>query len=87
MPKPVKEEQLRDATMGPELLLRPDFEVGEAKGFSFFGKVKLAKEAINPNVDGKRVPAAIGVKKNAARDFGADTRQGLESGGGLSGGK
>ena len=37
--KPVKEKELRDAAVGTELLVRPDFEVGEAKGLSSFGEV------------------------------------------------
>jgi hypothetical protein len=37
--KPVKEKELSDAAVGAELLVRPDFQVGEAKGLSSFRKV------------------------------------------------
>jgi hypothetical protein len=37
--KPVKEEELSDTAVGAELLVRPGFQVGKAKGLSFFGEV------------------------------------------------
>jgi hypothetical protein len=35
----VKEEELSDAAVGAELLERPGFQVGKAKGLSSFGEV------------------------------------------------
>ncbi len=61
MTEPVKEEELSDAAVGAELLVRPGFQVAKAKGLSFFGEVELAKKAIDPNIDGEGVPAPIRV--------------------------
>jgi hypothetical protein len=37
--KPVKEKELSDAAVRAKLLVRPGFQVGEAKGFSSFREV------------------------------------------------
>jgi hypothetical protein len=57
----VKEEKLGEPAKRAELFLRPLLEMGEAKGFSLFWEVELAEEAIDPNIDGKGVPAPIRV--------------------------
>ena len=81
----MEEEELGQSAKRTELFLSPHFEVGEAKRFSLFRKVELAEEAINPDIDGKGIESAIGVKKNAAGDFGAHPRELLEMLGGLLG--
>jgi hypothetical protein len=57
----VKEEKLGEPAKRAELFLRPLLEMGEAKGFSLFWEVELAEEAIDPDIDGKGVPAPIRV--------------------------
>ena len=66
MTKPVEEKELSDAAVATKLLVRPNFEFGEAERLSFFGKVKLAEKPIDPNIHGKGVPAPIGIQKDAA---------------------
>jgi hypothetical protein len=38
----VKEEELGEATAGTKVFLGPLFEFGNAKGFSFFGKIEFS---------------------------------------------
>ena len=38
---PVKEEELGEATVGSEMLCGPFFKLGQAKGFSFVGKIEF----------------------------------------------
>ena len=39
---PVEEEELGKATVGPKVFLGPLFEFGNAKGFSFLGKIEFS---------------------------------------------
>ena len=39
---PVKEEELGEATVGSEMLCGPFFKLGQAKGFSFVGKIEFS---------------------------------------------
>jgi hypothetical protein len=39
----VEEQELGETTVWAELFFGPKFKVGVSKGFSFFGKVELAK--------------------------------------------
>jgi len=55
----VKQEQLGEPAVWTEMFLRPDFEIGESKRFSFLRKVKLAQEAIDPDVDREGVEPSI----------------------------
>ena len=82
----MKEEELGESTVGSEMLRRPFFKLGQAKGFSFVGKIEFSQEAINPNIDGESVPTAVGVKQDATGDFGANSWQEFETGGRLRGG-
>ena len=59
---PVKEEELGEATVATKVFLGPLFEFGNAKGFSFLGKIEFPQEAIDPNIDGESVPTTVGVK-------------------------
>jgi len=79
----VKQEKLGEAAVGAEMFLRPDFEIVETKSFSFFRKVKLAQEAIDPDVDREGVEPSIGIKENTPGDFRPDPGKGFEMGGGL----
>jgi len=83
----VKQEKLGKAAVWSEVFLRPDFEIGQTKRFSFLRKVKLAQEAIDPDVDRKSVEPSVGIEKNAPRDFWPDPRECFEMGGGLWGGE
>jgi len=83
----VKQEELGEPTVWTEMFLRPDFEIGEAKRFSFLWKVKLAQQTIDPDVDREGVEPSVGIKENAPRDFWSDPRKGFEMGGGLGCGK
>jgi hypothetical protein len=38
----VKEEELGEATVGSEMLGGPFFKLGQAKGFSFVGKIEFS---------------------------------------------
>jgi hypothetical protein len=69
------------------MFLRPDFELGEAKRFSFLWKVKLAQQTIDPDVDREGVEPSVGIEKNAPRDFWPDSGKGFEMGSGLGCGK
>jgi hypothetical protein len=82
----VKEEELGEATVAAKVFLGPLFEFGNAKGFSFLGKIEFPQEAIDPNIDGESVPTAVGVKEDAPGDFRADSWQEFEVGGSLRGG-
>ena len=82
---PVKEEELGEATVGSEILGGPFFKLGQAKGFSFVGKIEFSQEAIDPNIDGESVPTAVGVEKDAAGYFGSDSWELFEVSGGLWG--
>jgi len=79
----VKQEQLGEPAVWTEMFLRPDFEIGESKRFSFLRKVKLAQEAIDPDVDREGIKPSIGIKENAPGDFWPDPGEGFEMGGGL----
>ena len=81
--EPVKQEELGEATVWAEMFLRPDFEIGETKGFSFLWKVKLPQEAIDPDVDREGVESTVGIKENTAGDFWTDPGKGFEMGSGL----
>lgn len=59
---PVKEKELGEATVATKVFLGPLFEFGNAKGFSFLGKIEFPQEAIDPNIDGESVPTAVGVE-------------------------
>jgi hypothetical protein len=83
----VKQEKLGEAAVWAEMFLRPDFEIVETKRFSFFRKVKLPQEAIDPDVDREGVEPSVGIKENAPGDFWSDPRKGFEMGGGLGCGK
>lgn len=83
---PVEKEELGKATVGTKVFLRPIFEFGHAKGFSFFGKIELSQEAIDPNIDGESVPTTVGVEQDAAGYFGANSWQEFEMSGSLRGG-
>jgi len=74
---------LGEATVWAEIFLRPVFEIGEAKGFSFLRKVKLAQEAINPDVDRKGVEPAVRIEEYAPRDFWPHSGKGFEMSGRL----
>jgi hypothetical protein len=79
----VKQEKLGEAAVWAEMFLRPDFEIVETKRFSFFRKVKLPQEAIDPDVDREGVEPSIGIKENTPGDFRPDPGKGFEMGGGL----
>ena len=83
----MKQEELGEPTVWTEMFLRPDFEIGEAKRFSFLWKVKLAQQTIDPDVDREGVEPSIGIEKNAPGDFWPDSGKGFEVGGGLGCGK
>ena len=68
------------------MFLRPSLQLRRGKRAAPLGKVELAQEAIHPDIAGKGVPAAVGVKKNAAGDFRADAGQLLKVPGGTFGG-
>ena len=57
----MEEEELGKSTVAAKLFLGPKFQVGVSEGFSFFGKVELAEEAIDPDIDWEGVPAPIRV--------------------------
>ena len=81
--EPVKQEELGEPAVWTEMFSRPDFEIGEAKRFSFLWKVKLAQETIDPDVDREGVEPSVGIEKNAPRDFWPDSGKGFQMGGGL----
>ena len=83
----MEQEKLGKAAVWSEVFLRPDFEIGQTKRFSFLRKVKLAQEAIDPDVDREGVEASVGIEKNAAGDFWPDPWECFEMGGGLRGGE
>jgi len=76
--KPVEEQELGETTVWAELFLGPKFKVGVSEGFSFFRKVELAKQTIDPDIDGKGVGPTVRIKENASGDFWADAGKGLE---------
>ncbi len=83
----MEEEELGKSTVAAKLFLGPKFQVGVSKGFSFFGKVELAKKTIDPDIDGKGVGPTIRIKENASGDFWADAGKRLEMSCGLGGRK
>lgn len=79
----MKQEKLGEAAVWSKMFLRPDFEIVETKRFSFFRKVKLAQEAIDPDVDREGVEPSIGIKENASGNLWPDPGKGFEMSGGL----
>lgn len=67
-----------EAASRAELLLRPLFPVLLAEGLPTLGEVELPEEPDHPNIDGKSIPAAVGVKQNTAGNFRTDAREFLQ---------
>ena len=74
----MKEGELGEAAGGAELLFRPVFPILQAERFSPLGKVELAEEPGDPDIDGKGVPAPVGVQQHAAGNLGTNARELLE---------
>ena len=79
----MEEQELGETTVWAELFVGPKFKVGVSEGFSFFRKVELAKQTIDPDIDGKGVGPTVRIKENASGDFWADAGKGLEMSCGL----
>ena len=74
----MKEGELGEAAGPAELLFRPVFPILQTERLSPFGKVELAKEPSDPDIDGKGVPPPVGVQQDATGDFWADSGQVFE---------
>jgi len=74
----VEEGELGEAAGRAKLLFRPLLPILQAERFPSFGKIELAKEPGNPDIDGEGVPAGVGVKQHAPRDLGTDAGEFLQ---------
>jgi hypothetical protein len=74
----VKEGELGEAAGGAKLLFRPVLPIRQAERFPPLGEVELAEKAGDPDIDGKSVPAGVGVEQHTAGNFGTDAGELLE---------
>lgn len=71
----MKQGQLGEPAGRAEMFLRPFFQIRRIERAAPLGEVQLAQETVHPDIDGKGVPAAIGVEEDATGDFRADPGQ------------
>lgn len=74
----MEEGELGEAAGRAKLLFRPLLPIVQAKRFSPFGKVELAEEPSDPDIDGKGVPAGVGVKQHAPGNLGTNAGEFLQ---------
>jgi len=74
----VEKGELGEAAGRAELLFRPVFPILQAERFSPLGKVELEEEPGDPDIDGKGVPAPVGVQQHTAGNLGTNARELLE---------
>ena len=71
----MEEGELGEAAGRAELLFRPVFPILQPERFSPLGKVELEEEPGDPDIDGKGVPAPVGVQQHTAGNLGTNARE------------
>ena len=68
----MEKSKLGETAGRAELLFGPMLPVLRAERFSPLGKVELAEESGDPDIDGEGIPAPVGVEQHAPGNLGAD---------------